>query len=170
MHCVLLGICRQLLRLWLLSQYHDQVWYIGTKVAAMDDRLCGIKPPSEIKRTPRSLSSTRMYWKGTELISIANYLCYVYMYIAHELKAWLLHYSPAVLYEILPDLYYQHHLLLVESIFLLLQNCVSKVNVKQSWRLLKHYVILFSTLYGMWACTFSLIACGNYPLHVHFNT
>lgn len=64
MHCVLLGVCRQLLRLWLLSQYHEEVWYLGNKLSVLDERLCNIKPPSEIKRTPRSLASTRMYWKG----------------------------------------------------------------------------------------------------------
>jgi hypothetical protein len=61
MHCVLLGVCRQLLKLWLLSQYHKEVWYIGT---VLDERLANIKPPSEMKRTPRSLTSTRKYWKG----------------------------------------------------------------------------------------------------------
>ena len=39
--------------------------------------------------------------------------------LAHELGAWLLHYSVAVLYKILPEEYYQHHLLLVKGIYLL---------------------------------------------------
>lgn len=64
MHCILLGISRQLLRLWLLSRYHDEVWYIGNKVSLLDERLCSIKPPSEIKRTPRSLATAVKYWKG----------------------------------------------------------------------------------------------------------
>ena len=36
---------------------------------------------------------------------------------AHELRAWLLHYSPVVLRGILLEEYYQHHLLLVEGVY-----------------------------------------------------
>lgn len=148
MHCVLLGICRQLLRLWLLSIHHDQVWYIGNKLSEVDDRLCNIKPPSEIKRTPRSLASTRAYWKGiASRIIKSNYYCIII--VAHELRAWLFHYSPAVLYQILPEIYYQHHLLLVEGTFLLLQDSVYESDIKKSSRLLQHYVFMFASLYGI---------------------
>lgn len=69
--------------------------------------------------------------------------------IAHELRAWLLHYSAAVLYGILHDIYYQHHLLLVEGIYLLLKERVTTDDVKSSSLLLKHYCFLFEKLYGM---------------------
>lgn len=81
--------------------------------------------------------------------------------IAHELRAWLLHYSPVVLYGVLPDMFYQHHLLLVEAIFLLLQDAVQDSDVKQSQRILQHYCFMFGPLYG--TCT--LIAL---LLHVCF--
>ena len=71
-----------------------------------------------------------------------------FVYVAHELRAWILHYSVAVLYNILPDTYYQHHLLLVEAIFLLLKENISKREIKQSSELLKYYCFLFGTLYG----------------------
>lgn len=64
MHCVLLGVCRQLLRLWLQSCHHKEPWYIGTKVVSIDERLCNIKPPNEIQRTPRKLGETMKFWKG----------------------------------------------------------------------------------------------------------
>uniref|UniRef100_A0A1X7UAB6 Uncharacterized protein n=1 Tax=Amphimedon queenslandica TaxID=400682 RepID=A0A1X7UAB6_AMPQE len=67
MHCVL-GVCRQLLRLWLQSQNHDSLYYMGTQ----------------------------------------------------ELRAWLIYYSAAALYGILPEQCYQHYLLLFEGIHLLL--------------------------------------------------
>lgn len=67
---------------------------------------------------------------------------------AHELGAWLLHYSIAVLYQILPDDYYQHHLLLVDGIYLLLKDEVYPGDVKQSERLLRHYCFLFGAFYG----------------------
>lgn len=46
-------------------------------------------------------------------------------------------------------MYYQHHLLLVESVFLLQQNCVDKRDVKHSSKLLQQYVFMFASLYGM---------------------
>ena len=80
MHCVLLGMCRHLLKLWLLSKQHDEPWYIGTKVAQMDGRLLAIKPPEEMQRTPRSLESTRQYWKGKILQNKEH----VHAHIAHS--------------------------------------------------------------------------------------
>ena len=69
MHCVLLGVSRLMLRLWFQSQYHQELWYIGNKVTKVDDRLCSIKPPDEIQRTPRSIELTVKFWKGR------HYLC-----------------------------------------------------------------------------------------------
>ena len=64
MHCILLGICRLLLRLWVQSSYHQELWYIGNKINIVDKRLCSIKPPDEIQRTPRSIELTMKFWKG----------------------------------------------------------------------------------------------------------
>lgn len=64
MHCVLLGVGRQLLRLWLNKCHHEQLWYIGDRLHELDSRLCRIKPPNEIQRTPRSLELTLKFWKG----------------------------------------------------------------------------------------------------------
>lgn len=69
MHCVLLGVCRQLLRLWLEPVNRDIMWYIGQHIAQLDKRLCAIKPPTEIQRTPRSLALTRKFWKGQTMIA-----------------------------------------------------------------------------------------------------
>ncbi len=74
--------------------------------------------------------------------------CHTYICTAHELRAWLLHYSPVVLREILTDVYYQHHLLLVEGVFILLKDVVSGSDVTQSSHVLQHYCYLFSSLYG----------------------
>ena len=69
---------------------------------------------------------------------------------AHELRAWLLHYSPVVLHGFLPEDFYQHHLLLVEAIYLLLKDVVLEVDITQSTKLLSHYCYLFPVLYGVY--------------------
>ena len=72
---------------------------------------------------------------------------YISKHTAHELRAWLLHYSPVILRGVLPEDYYQHHLLLVEGIYLLLKDLVTKDDIIQSTRLLNH-CFLFPALYG----------------------
>ena len=65
------------------------------------------------------------------IMGIRPCLCFCCTYPAHELRAWLLHYSPVILHGILPVEYYQHHLLLVEGIFLLLKEVVTSEDIKQ---------------------------------------
>ena len=153
MHCVLLGVCRQLLKLWILSQYHKLPCYIGPKLHEIDDRLLLIRPPTEMQRTPRSIETTRKFWKGNIfcLNFYIRYFYFMYIYAAHELKAWLLHYSPVILKGILPTEYYQHYLLLV-GVFLLLKDSVTSDDIKQSRLLLRHYCFMFSPLYGKVYC------------------
>ena len=74
MHCILLGVCRLLLRLWMQSSYHQELWYIGNQINVVDRRLCNIKPPDEIQRTPRSIELTMKFWKGS--YTTANELVY----------------------------------------------------------------------------------------------
>ena len=69
MHCVLLGVCRQLLKLWLETKHSKELWYIGSKCAKLDQSLCNIKPPAEIKTTLRSIKTTRKFWKGNDKLS-----------------------------------------------------------------------------------------------------
>ena len=70
------------------------------------------------------------------------------LFLAHELRAWLLHYSPFVLYGLIDKNYYEHHLLFVEAIYLLLKDVVRMCDIRQSSLLLNKYYYLFSTLYG----------------------
>lgn len=65
----------------------------------------------------------------------------------------MFHYSPVVLHGILPNLYYQHYLLLVEGVYLLLKDEVCEADIQQSSRLLMHYCFMFSSLYGTYVCT-----------------
>ncbi len=60
-----------------------------------------------------------------------------------------------MLHGILPDVFFQHHLLLVESVFLLLQDVVGSEEIAHSTRLVQHYCFMFSSLYGnfhTWLC------------------
>lgn len=97
----------------------------------------------------KCLECTLKFWKGEyDVVNLHCSIQALYIYAAHELRAWLLHYSPIVLYEILPDTFYQHYLLFVEGIFLLLKDSVCEADVRKSELLLNHFCFLFSSYYG----------------------
>ena len=64
MHCVFLGMVKQLLGLWFDSKHSGQRWYCGNSVEKVDKRLLEIKPPSVITRVPRSIQHHLKFWKG----------------------------------------------------------------------------------------------------------
>ncbi|PIK38667.1 hypothetical protein BSL78_24489 [Apostichopus japonicus] len=147
MPCVLLGVVRSMLNLWVDSSYHQSPWYIGTRVKDIDQRLLSIQPPNFITRTPRSLS-TRKYWK------------------ASEYRTWLLWYAIPVLQGIMPTPYLQHFMLLSISIFLLLSRSISKRNVQLTRHLLDSFVEDVQTVYGTEHCSFNVHQLIHLPLTV----
>ena len=70
MHQSILGVRRQLLRLWFLPKFHSNSWYIGRQVKSVDKCLVSIQPPEEFQRLPRSLCDTMKFWKGNYICSI----------------------------------------------------------------------------------------------------
>ena len=121
MHCVLLGVTKMLLKLWFDSKHSKELWYCGDKIEEVDSKFLQIKPPSNITRTPRSIEQHRSYWK------------------ASEYRAWLLYYSIPVMLFILPTEYLAHHMLLVEAIYLLLQNSIAPEMLEKAEKLIQHY-------------------------------
>lgn len=67
---------------------------------------------------------------------------------ASELRTFLLFYSIPCLYNILPDAYLQHLILLVQAIYLLLQDSISQSELKKASSLLKHFCLKIGYLYG----------------------
>lgn len=62
MHCVLEGVVKKLLNLWLSEV--GQPYYIKSQIAKINGRLLDIKPPNTITRTPRSVDQASK-WKGS---------------------------------------------------------------------------------------------------------
>ncbi|KAK6492328.1 hypothetical protein HHUSO_G4649 [Huso huso] len=129
MHCVLLGVTRQLTELWL--QYANEECYIGSPscLAVIDSRLLSIKPPQNMARLPRSVKD-RKYWK------------------ASEWRNWLLFYSLPCLKGILPERYLKHFALLVEAIYLPLQSQILPQDVNNADILLLEFVVKLQSLCG----------------------
>ncbi|KAM7313376.1 uncharacterized protein ISCGN_003242 [Ixodes scapularis] len=129
MHCVLLGVARQFLELWLSNV--GAPYYIGSPqlLKDIDERLCHIKPPQCMARLPRSVL-LRKFWK------------------ASEWQQWLLYFSLVCVDGILPERYLNHFSLLVRGIFLLLQDEVSTADISDSTDCLVQFVVGVQFLYS----------------------
>ena len=130
MHCVLLGITKMLLKLWFNSEYSKELWYCGNQIKKADAKLLQIKPPTTITRVPRSIQHHRSYWK------------------ASEYRVWLLFYSLPVMLHILPNEYLAHHMLFVESVFILLQSSITPTMLKKAEAMIKHYCFKMHVYYS----------------------
>lgn len=129
MHCVLIGVSNTMIGFWFDPAHSGEEYYCGHLITLIDKRLRNIHPPVSISRTPRGLKY-RCHWK------------------ASELRSWLLFYSVPVMYGFLADDYFQHFLLLVEGIFLLLQDSISPDDLSKSEKLIQHFCFMFGQLYG----------------------
>ena len=119
-----------LVNLWLDKQHHEEPWYIGKWARELEKRYTSIKPPSCISRLPRSIIGNFGHLK------------------ASELRSFLLFYSLPCLYGLLPDSYFQHYLLLVEAIYILLKHSISMSELTKVSKLLKHFCRRIEELYG----------------------
>ncbi|KAK3932990.1 LOW QUALITY PROTEIN: hypothetical protein KUF71_017178 [Frankliniella fusca] len=124
MHSVLLGVCRQIVSIWIEK---PGAWSIANRLHEVDHLLSQIKHPSFVHRTKRSLQDRKL-WKASDF----------YYFLLFE--------SLVVLYDILPDVYYQHFILLVKSIFTLLKRGISDYDIKEAESICLFSNLLTSTL------------------------
>jgi len=129
MHSIMLGVVKQFVGLWLDSSSAGKQFYLRPKAMNLNSLLVACKPPSEVKRLPRSLDA-RCYWK------------------ASEWRAFLLLYSAVVLKNILPDEYYRHWLLLVYGVYNLHQKKVKVTDLCLCDLALNKFVAQVPELYG----------------------
>ncbi|XP_070551310.1 uncharacterized protein [Ptychodera flava] len=130
MHCVLQGVVKTLFSLWFTTETSDMGFNISRKISEVDARLLEIQPPNEITRCPRSIETHRKYWK------------------ASEIRSFLMYYGMAVLFGILPQMYYEHFVLLSQGIFILALESISDDQLHQADYLLRRFCLEFPILYG----------------------
>ena len=151
MHCVLLGVTKMLLKLWFDSEYSKELWYCGGHIQEVDTKFLQIKPPSVITRVPRSIQHHRHYWKASEYCT------------------WLLFYSIPVMLNILLNQYLAHHMLLVESLFILLQHSISPAMIEKAQNMLQHYCFKMEVYYSKRCMTANLHHLLHLPQSVYNN-
>ncbi|PFX11596.1 hypothetical protein AWC38_SpisGene24605 [Stylophora pistillata] len=129
MHCIFLGVVKQLLGLWFNTKHSTQRWYCGNSVEKVDNRLLENKPPSVITRVPRSIQHHLKVWKATEY------------------RNWVLYNSLPCLKGILHE-YHQHYALLVGGNILLSGRSISPEQLETAGNLLMHFVEMYDAYYG----------------------
>lgn len=148
MHCVLLGIMKKLLNLWLDTSNHKKPYYIEKKnQIALSKRLVNIKPISEIIRKPRSIFSRGDY-KANEYRS----LLYYYLWFALD--------------GLLDAKYVKHFRLLSSSIYALSTNSISLQSIEYARIQLIDFVNQFEVLYGKSNVTINLHLLKHIPMQV----
>jgi Protein of unknown function (DUF1258) len=129
MHAALLGTTRQFVKLWF--EGNDERFSLRRKRATIDSKIRCIRPPKEIRRLPRPLVDMK-YWK------------------ASEWRSFLLFYSPVLLRgEFTNAKYYNHWMLMVSAVLLLLQKHIPKESIEKAHLCLMKFVILVPKLYGI---------------------
>jgi len=129
MHCVCLGVVRQIVNMSLDSSNHLKPYYLASRIEEIDELLKLQSPPSEITRTPRSITQ-KQYWK------------------ASEWRAFLLFYSVVIFAKVMQRRYYNHWLCLVCGMLLLLSPKVTNMEIKHAQRCFLKFVVQFADLYG----------------------
>ena len=133
MHLIL-GIVKQFFVLWFEV---DGEWSLKEYRAEIDTFLESLRVPDFLTRTPRSTKSF-VKWK------------------ANELRSFLLYFSLIILSQFMHEKYLQHWMLLVNGIYLLLQDTVSENDVTRAEVFFKMFLRDFSTLYRAKDFTYNL--------------
>lgn len=136
MHSVLLGIVRQFLMLWVDKKGKE--FSLNAFIDDIDTDLLNIKPPDDIHVLPRSIKLHGKHFK------------------ASEFYYWLIFYSVPILHQYLPENYFNHWAGLVETIYILLEKNIKKVNIDKAENLLKYFVRKIETLYDQKQLTYNV--------------
>lgn len=130
MHCVLQGVQKRMLNLFLNSNNSDRDYYIvPAKRRALDRKILMIRPTMSIVRKPRSLSQR------------SNYK-------ASEYRSMLLYYLPVCLPGFLPNVYVKHVRIFSAAIYILLQKTITSEEVDRAEQMLDLFVKQHQELFG----------------------
>ncbi|XP_016837405.1 uncharacterized protein LOC100678206 [Nasonia vitripennis] len=130
MHCCLEGVAKQLTEYYLSTMNNEDIIEIDSKINK-------ITAPHQISRLSRPIS-IRNEWK------------------AREWENYTLYYSVVVLTDHLKRDYYEHWLLFVESLYLLLQDNIHIDDINQANKMLYEFVCETEKFFGQKAMTYNI--------------
>lgn len=138
MHCVLLGVTKNMLTFWTDPKNKNEEYYMTkTKRNILSIRLMGIKTPSYISRRARPLEQLKHFK-------------------ASEYRSLLLYYLPVCLKKLLPKKYILHLCALSSSIYQLLQPEITKEELDLVQIRLDGFIKEYQVYYGKVNMTFNV--------------
>lgn len=129
LHCIELGVMKAMFSFWFDSCYSGSIFSIRRNCTVINNLLSAISVPSNIRRTPRSLSCIK-HWKGVEFFN------------------FLVFYGPVILCDILLPQFFDHFILLSNVVFMLNNKVLSESVVNEATLLVNRFVYEFPGLYG----------------------
>lgn len=137
MHCVCLGIFRNLHEFWFNPKMKHESYIIPKLQRSLDQRILSIKPCRFITRLPRPMKYFRKFK-------------------ASEMRSLLLYYLPVALDGILKKKYLDHFLLLSTSIYKLLTPAISNEDIIIAENNLKKFGREYEQLYSKESMTMNV--------------
>ncbi|KAE8737533.1 hypothetical protein FOCC_FOCC017003 [Frankliniella occidentalis] len=155
MHLVLLGVTRQFFQMWIKGEKnglptkkgHKPPWYIGSKSKTIDRFLISIQRIYEFTRFPKYTAKFKANKASAWLV-------------------WLLFVSVPALHNNLREEYFQHWLLLVIAMNLLLQEVIPQDDIEMARLLLSVFAEEAQNLYGKEAMTYNVHGLQHMALMV----
>lgn len=132
LHSILLGVVKYLFDIWIETKILKK-----DTLTELNNRLLNMTPSHEIHRLPRMIKD-KAKWKGTEW------------------RSWLLYYSLVCLKGLISDSLLNHYALLVESIFILLQDSISETELDRCEKNLLLFVVQLQEMFGNSVMTFNI--------------
>ncbi|XP_075744269.1 uncharacterized protein LOC119180150 [Rhipicephalus microplus] len=150
MHCVLLGVTRQITEVFFSTTSCSERVYVGnpSSVREVNSRLLSIQSPHCITRLPRRIDD-RVHWK------------------ASEWKHWLLFYALPCLDDLTPQEYWRHLAKLSEAAHIFLTEEISARQIDYTGKVLSSFVVRAHTTRTQAGCTLLPPRPGRaiYPHH-----
>ncbi|KAK3918469.1 L-carnitine dehydrogenase [Frankliniella fusca] len=144
MHCVFLGCQKTLLHLLFDKTYQDREFSLHTCTNIVNDYLNSIKPPHFLQRCPQSLKKLA-FWK------------------ASEYESFFFFYSLPIFSVIMDSVFFNHFVLLYESLCLLCQESVLETDIVLAQTLIDKFVERYQVLYGLRHMTHNLHLLRHLP-------
>lgn len=138
MHCILLGVVKSMMKLWIQTTNKREKFYLNKGARQLlNSRILKVKICNFITRKPRSLNDMPLFK-------------------ASEYRTYLLYILPIVLKGILPNTYYDHLCLLSSAVYKLLKEKIPNDSLKSIEGDLIKFVVDFERLYGAHRVTMNL--------------
>lgn len=129
MHCAFINLPKRLCSIWFDTKNHDHEGSLRTQLNKVNKRIKSLQVLDFLPRIPRALEDFN-YWK------------------ASEMKWFLLCFSLPIFHDIMNEKYFDHHVLLIHALTILMASSISEADLQKAQRCLQKYVKDFKDLYG----------------------